>query len=63
MMRRRAERRGKLAPEELQDICHKVCCEHEYMHDVAKQYRTTQPNISNIIARAIKDPDFFERSK
>ena len=41
MARKRSRTRKKLDPEEIQDICHMVLMEGEFLKTVAKEHRVT----------------------
>jgi len=61
MGRRRSRKRKNLEISEIIDICHKVLIQGEYQHIVAKEFRTTQGAISNVVRNALKDPDIFKK--
>ena len=60
MLRRRSRRRGTLTTTEKIAISHKVLCLQQSQVELAKEYRVTQPCISNIIRRSRSNPKFLE---
>lgn len=60
MLRRHSRRRGTLTTTEKIAISHKVFCLQQSQVELAKEYRVTQPCISNIVRRSRGNPKFLE---
>jgi hypothetical protein len=63
LQRKRSGKKRSFSDQDLIDITHKVLIQQEFQRDVAKEFRTTQQAVSNIVRSAIKDPSIFEKRR